>query len=67
MHGTTNKKPIDMLDDELKALIPYVGKFKVNMINSTDIVINKPIYLPEVIVSNPNLGYYDELLIQVAI
>ena len=59
VHGTTNRQPVEMLQDEVKLLLPYMCS-----INQYAAVKSpaKPSLLPKTEVYRTNLTAYDELL-----
>lgn len=64
IHGTTNRRPSEMLAEEAPHLTPYIiGTLVADAVHSlsTD-VIKRMHELPTVIVQRPNLAQYDDLL-----
>lgn len=60
IHGTTHKKPAELLIEELPSLIPYLAVSGEN--KEIQIKPEKPKELPETIVKSTNLARYDLLL-----
>lgn len=59
IHGTTNKQPVEMLQDEIKLLLPYVSSINLHTPAKSPV---KPSVIPKTIVYRANLAAYDELL-----
>lgn len=60
IHGTTKRQPVEMLQDEVKLLLPYMNSISLHTVAQSPV---KPSLIPNTVVYRANLVAYDELLV----